>query len=266
MKPMALVAFVLAGLLSGCGAKHVEPFRAPNCQAGARNERSDGAPGETIMIGGQHAYLSLPPNGAPPFPALIVIHEWWGLNENIKHWTDRLAAVGYAAVAVDLFNGKVADNPDSAMAYVREVNASQALATLRQADQFLSSDPRIAATRKGVIGWCFGGGWALQAALNLADLQAAVIYYGQPVTDPVELAKIKAAILGIFGNQDTTIPPDLVKRFDAALTQAHVEHQFFTYDAPHAFANPSNPRYNKAASADAWQHVLEFLQAHLASG
>lgn len=213
--------------------------------------------GQTIDLAGGRAYLSLPA-GQGPFPAIVVIHEWWGLNANIEHWADRLASAGWAALAVDLY-GKTATTPDEAMALVKSVDPVKAKAILKAAIDMLGSDPRIQATTRAVIGWCFGGAWSLQSALAFPEIAGAVIYYGQLETDPAKLSAIKGSILGIFGTQDKGIPNDVVDRFEAALKQAGVPSEIKRYDAPHAFANPSNPKYDEKASADAWQHVLAFL-------
>ena len=132
---------------------------------------------------------------------------------------------------------------------------------IKNAFDFLGSDPRINATTRAVIGWCFGGGYSLQAALAIPQLDGAIIYYGQLETDPAKLGVIKGRVLGIFGNQDKGIPPEKVNELEAALTQAGVRHEIFRYDAPHAFANPSNAKYDEKAAADAWTHVLAFLQS-----
>jgi carboxymethylenebutenolidase len=214
--------------------------------------------GERVDVGGAQAYLSLPA-GTGPFPGIVVIHEWWGLNANIEHWADRLASAGYAALAVDLYGGVVATTPDDAMKAVKAVEPPKAIATLRAATDFLAKDPRISAKTRAVIGWCFGGAYSLQAALAIPELDGAIIYYGQLETDPAKLAAIKARVLGIFGNQDQGIPPEQVNKFEAALKQAGVSAEIHRYDAPHAFANPSNPKYDEKAAADAWGHVLAFL-------
>ncbi|HVV84364.1 MAG TPA: dienelactone hydrolase family protein [Kofleriaceae bacterium] len=218
--------------------------------------------GTTLELAGGKAYLSLPA-GQPPFPALVVIHEWWGLNEHIEHWADRLAGDGYAALAVDLYGGKVATTPDDAMAAMKAVDPAQAARTISAAIDFLARDPRVTAAHRGVIGWCFGGGWALQTAIAHPELDAAVIYYGQPVTDPTMLASIKAKLLGIFANRDQSIPPAVVDRFEAALKQAGVDARILRYDADHAFANPSGAHYDQAAATAAWAEVEPFLAANL---
>jgi carboxymethylenebutenolidase len=214
--------------------------------------------GQTIDLAGTKAYLSLPA-GKGPFPGIVVIHEWWGLNDHVEHWTDRLASAGWAAIAVDLYGGKVATTRDDALAALKAVDGKQAHATIGAAIDFLGKDPRIQAKTRAVIGWCFGGGWSLQTALAHPELQGAIIYYGQLETDPAKLSSIKANVLGIFGNKDKGIPPETVDKFEAALKQAGVKAEIHRYDAEHAFANPSNPIYDEKSAADAWSHVLAFL-------
>ena len=214
--------------------------------------------GQTIDLKGTKAYLSLP-KGTGPFPAIVVIHEWWGLNGNIEHWADRLASAGWAALAIDLYSGTVATTRDDAMAAMKNVDDTKAAATIRAGIDFLRADPRIKATKKAVIGWCFGGGWSMQAALANPDLDGAIIYYGQLETDPTKLKAIKARVLGVFANRDKGIPPEKVAEFEAALKQAGVTEEIHQYDADHAFANPSNPIYDETSAADAWSHVVAFL-------
>jgi carboxymethylenebutenolidase len=214
--------------------------------------------GQMIDLKGTQAYLSLPA-GTGPFPAIVVIHEWWGLNGNIKHWADRLASAGWAALAVDLYSGTVATTRDEAMAAMKAVDNTKAAAVIRAGIDFIATDPRITATKKAVIGWCFGGGWSLEAALTNPDLDGAIMYYGQLELDPAKLRAIKAKFLGVFGKKDTGLPLDKVSEFEAALKQAGVSEEIYIYDADHAFANPSNPIYDQAAAADAWKHVVAFL-------
>jgi len=225
-------------------------------------EKRPAPKGTMVEVGAMKAYLSLP-KGEPPFPAITVVHEWWGLNEHIKHWCDRLAADGYAALAVDLYGGKVATNRDDAMAHMKGVDETAGAGLMKAAHAFLKSDERIQAKRRGCVGWCFGGGWSLQLALDAPDLDAAVIYYGRLVTDPERLKAIKAPVLGIFGNMDTGIPMEKVNEFDDALKAAGVKYRILRYDAPHAFANPSSARYDAKSAEDAWKHVRAFFEEHL---
>jgi len=224
--------------------------------------RTDAPPpltGAMIDLAGSRAYLSLPKDASGPRPGIVVIHEWWGLNDHIKHWTDRLAGLGWAALAVDLYGGKVATNPDDAMSYMKGLDEAGSAQVMSAALEFLASDPRIKATRRAVIGWCFGGGWSLKTALTHPELDAAILYYGRLESDPARLAAIKAEVLGIFGNRDQGIPPADVDAFDAGLTKAGVRHAIVRYDADHAFANPSNPKYDQKAAGDAWEHVKALL-------
>ncbi len=214
--------------------------------------------GQAIDLKGTKAYLSLPP-GPGPFPAIVVIHEWWGLNGNIEHWADRLASAGWAALAIDLYSGTVATTRDEAMTAMKAVDDTKAAAVIRAGLDFIATDVRIKATKKAVIGWCFGGGWSLQAALANPDLDGVIMYYGQLELDPAKLGAIKAKLLGVFGTRDKGLPPEKVAEFETALKQAGVSEEIHSYDAEHAFANPSNPVYDQTSAADAWRHVLAFL-------
>jgi carboxymethylenebutenolidase len=229
--------------------------------------RTGGVPelrGEMIDLASGKAYLSLP-KGEPPHPGIVVIQEWWGLNDNIKHWSDRLAADGYAALAVDLYDGRIATTPDEASTYMQSVEESRAYEILHAAFDFLQSDSRIRASKRGSVGWCFGGGWSLNLALAEPELDCAVVYYGRLVEDPKELAKIRAKVCGIFGNQDRGIPPEIVNEFEKGLRAAGVDHEIHRYDAEHAFANPSSARYDHEAAKAAWKKVRKFLASNLKS-
>ncbi|MBK8010758.1 MAG: dienelactone hydrolase family protein [Deltaproteobacteria bacterium] len=220
--------------------------------------------GTMIDLQGSKAYLSLPEGVASPMPAVLVIHEWWGLNDNVKLWADRLANEGYAALAVDLYGGKVAATPDEAGALMKSVDKKRAAKTLKKAYAFLGQDKRIKAKKRGVIGWCFGGGWSLQVALTEPSLTSSVVYYGELVNDPKKLKTIKAPLLGIFANQDKWITPALVDEFEKALEKAHVTHKILRFDADHAFGNPSNKeRYDRSAAEAAWQETQAFLEQTL---
>lgn len=219
--------------------------------------------GTMVDLAGGKAYLSLP-QGPPPHPGLVVIQEWWGLNDNIKHWADRLAADGYAALAVDLYEGKVTRSPDEAAQLMKDLNAAKATSTVLAGYDFLQTDSRVQAPKTGSIGWCMGGHWSLRLAINQPDLDAAVLYYGFPIEDLEQLRKIRAPLLGIYGNKDQSIPPTAVDAFDKALTDAGVTHEIHRYDAPHAFANPSNTAaYDETNAAAAWEVTRAFLAKHL---
>lgn len=221
--------------------------------------------GELVTVGGARHYLSIPRNMRPPFPSVLLVHEWWGLNDHIKHWADRLAADGYVALAVDLYGGKVATTSDDAMKLAKEAGSDvpKATAILREAFDFLAANKRVEAQKRAVLGWCFGGGMALQFAMAEPRLDATVIYYGRLIDDPKALETIHGPVLGIFGNQDPSIPPKSVDAFAAAMKTAGKTCDILRYDAEHAFANPSNARYDEANATKAWAAVRKFLEAQL---
>lgn len=210
-------------------------------------------------------YLARPVDAAEPLPGLIVIHEWWGLNDNIKMMTERLAGEGYTALAVDLF-GQVADTPEAARAQVQAALQTPDVLqeNLRQAYQYLEQDQN--APMIGSIGWCFGGSWSLQTALLFPEeLDAAVIYYGgNLVTDPAQLEALQMPILGIFGGIDDNPPVETVREFESALNSLGKSVEIHIYEgADHAFANPSGTRYNAEAAEAAWEETTAFLEEHL---
>lgn len=208
-------------------------------------------------------YLAKPDNMDEDRPGIIVIHEWWGLNDNIRMMTDKLAGEGYTALAVDLYKGKVTESSDSAGTYAQSVDDEEAIDNLTQAYNYLNEEQN--ATAIGTIGWCFGGSWSLQTALAHPEkIDATVIYYGRLETDAEQLAKLEMPILGIFGAEDEGIPPKQVKEFESALNKVEVSNSIHIYDgAGHAFANPSGTRYVEDAAKDAWQKTTAFFEKHL---
>src|SRR5437588_1239698 len=201
------------------------------------------------------------PQGKGPFPALIVIHEWWGLNDWVKEQASKLADQGYAALAIDLYRGKVATTPEEAHELMRGVPEDRATRDLHAAVEFLKSQKNVKKDRIGSIGWCMGGGYSLDEALQEPTLTAVVINYGHLATDPEQLKKINAAILGIFGGQDRGIPVDDVKKFEQTLKQLGKKVEIVIYpNAGHAFENPNNKAgYRAEHAADAWKHTVDFL-------
>ena len=201
------------------------------------------------------------PPGKGPFPAIIVIHEYWGLTDWIKEQASKLSDQGYVALAVDLYRGKVAGNPDLAHELMRGVPEDRAKRDLHAAFEFLQSQPNVKRDRIGSIGWCMGGGYSLDVALQEPTLAADVINYGHLATDPEALRKINAAILGIFGGKDQGIPSEDVKKFEATLKQLGKTVEIKIYpDAGHAFENPNNKAgYRPDDAADAWKRTVDFL-------
>ncbi len=201
------------------------------------------------------------PAGKGPFPALMVIHEWWGLNDWVKEQASKFADEGYVALAIDLYRGKVADNPDLAHELMRGVPEDRAKRDLRAAYDFLAAQADVRKDRLGAIGWCMGGGYALDVALAEPHLAADVINYGHLATDPDELKKIQAPILGLFGGQDRGITPEDVKKFQQAMETLGKKIEVKIYsDAGHAFENPNNKQgYRAEDAADAWKRTIAFL-------
>ncbi len=210
-------------------------------------------------------WLARPRDAGEIRGALIVIHEWWGLNDNIRSMAEQLAGEGYAALAVDLYGGRRATTPEAARALMQAAMADRAAAqdNLRSAYRYLTAE--LGAAQVASIGWCFGGAWSLNTALMYPrDLDAAVIYYGHLVTDPETLAPLEVPLLGIFGALDQGIPLASVQAFEDVLASQDKDAQIVVYDdADHAFANPSGGRYNPVAAADAWRRTRAFLARHL---
>ncbi|ACB52520.1 dienelactone hydrolase [Crocosphaera subtropica ATCC 51142] len=211
-------------------------------------------------------YLASPMDIDRPLPGIIVIHEWWGLNDNIKAMTRKLAAEGYTALAVDMYSGETAETPEKARELVTEArnNSDRLKDNLALAYQYLEEEekaPKIAS-----IGWCFGGSLSLQTALLFPEtLDAAVIYYGGDLeTDAEVLKPLEMPILGIFGELDDRPSPETVEAFEMALKSLDKEVDVYIYpNADHAFANPSGERYNPVAAMDAWDKTVAFFSEHL---
>jgi carboxymethylenebutenolidase len=200
------------------------------------------------------------PETSGTYPGVVMIHEWWGLNDNIKDMARQLAKEDYYVLAVDLF-GKVATTPDEARAQIESLDQIKALENLKSATNFLKEKgaPKVAS-----LGWCFGGGQSLQLSVSGEDLSATVIYYGQLVTDKEKLGQIKWPVLGIFGEEDTSIPVTQVDAFRDSLTSLGIENSINKYPGVgHAFANPSGANYAPEETKDAWVKTLAFLKENL---
>lgn len=240
-------------------AAEIAPIRTVISQSMAYTEHN-----EELIYG----YFSAPANMFEPLPAVIMIHEWWGLNDNIRAMADRLAGEGYIVFAVDLFNGNVAKSPGEARVLMMQAieDPEAANENIRAAFDFVSNT--AGAPRVGAIGWCFGGGWSLNTArLFPEELDATVIYYGQVTDDEELLRPIGAPILGLFGAEDSSIKVESVEAFRAALGRLRKNYDVHIYPGVgHAFANPTGTNYNAPAAEDAWRRTLEFLDLHLSIG
>ena len=205
-------------------------------------------------------YLAAP--GSGKHPALIVVHEWWGLNDWVRAKADKFASDGYVALAVDLYRGKSADHDaDVAHQLMRGLPEDRAARDLDAAYRYLASRPDVDPSRIGSIGWCMGGGYSLQTAIEEPKLAACVIYYGRLVTDPKTIAKIRAALLGNFGETDEGIPPSMVEQFRTAAKAAGKAIDFKEYPgAGHGFASNPDPKvYKPDAARDADARTDAFL-------
>jgi carboxymethylenebutenolidase len=211
-----------------------------------------------------NGYLALP-SGGGKHPAMIVIHEWWGLNDWVKDQTKQFAADGYVALAVDLYRGKVGTTPDEAHVLMRGLPDDRGLRDLEAAFAYLASRPDVEVNKIGAIGWCMGGGWSIKLAEDQPKLAAFVVNYGPLPTDAAIIAKIKAPMLGNFGADDKGIPPESVHAFEAAMKAAGKNPDIKIYEgAGHAFQNPNNKDgYRKEATEDADKRITSFFHKEL---
>lgn len=210
-------------------------------------------------------YLAIPA-GEGTHPALIAVHEWWGLNDWVKQQCDSLAKYGYIVLAVDLYKGQVANDSETAHQLMSGLADDEAIGLLRSGADFLRGRSDVRAQAIGVIGWCMGGKYSIRLAAADPGIRACVMYYGAPIHDEAAIKGIQASILGNFGGDDKGPTPDQVKEFEAALKKAGKKADFKIYPgAPHAFANPNNPwgGYREEAAKDAWARTLEFLKRDL---
>jgi carboxymethylenebutenolidase len=212
-----------------------------------------------------YGHFVFPADMVDPLPGVIVIHEWWGLNDGVRAMADRIAAEGYVVLAVDLFGGASTKSPAEAREMMVTVVENPVLAeeNIRQAYQFLVDSGQ--APRIGALGWDFGGGWALNTAMLFPDeLDAAVIYYGQVTADEGRLAPVDVPILGLFGANDLGIPVGSVRAFEQALERLGKNYEIEIYPgAKHAFADATGTNYNAAVAEQAWARALAFLERHL---
>jgi carboxymethylenebutenolidase len=250
--------------------EHADDTATPSQAADARPARPVVADNKLAYaeVGDELSYghFVIPLDMVEPFPGILVIHEWWGLNDGVRAMADRLAGLGYIVLAVDLFGGETASTPAEARELMLDVveNPDVANENIRQAYEFLKNTagaPRIAS-----LGWCFGGGWSLNTALLYPDeLNAAVIYYGQLTDNEVKLRPLNVPILGIFGREDKSIPIESVKAFEKVLENLGKDYTIEIFPGVgHAFANPTGRNYNAEAANKAWEQTVAFLEKNLA--
>lgn len=225
--------------------------------------------GQTVPYGTQsgqtlQGYLAVP-SGSGAHPAVVLIHEWWGLNDNIREYARKFADAGYVALAVDLYDGQSTTDQAQAQQLAGSVqgNLPKAFDNLKQAVAYVKARNDVKPGSLAAVGWCFGGGWSYQMAKNDLGTRASVMYYGQ--VDPHDdFAHMKSSILGHYGDQDAVIKLDTVKEFQAALKTAQGQHEVYIYpNRGHGFANANDPTYDEADANLAWKHTIEFLQKAL---
>ncbi|QEC68381.1 dienelactone hydrolase family protein [Panacibacter ginsenosidivorans] len=191
---------------------------------------------------------------------LFVIHEWWGLNDYIKKQSEQMANdLGINVIALDLYDNQVATTPADAAKIMQTVKTERAMAIIHGAYNFVGANAKVF-----TIGWCFGGGWSLQTAIEGGkQVAGCIMYYGQPEENVNRLKTINCDIIGFFGNKDTHPSPAMVDGFVKTADAAGVKLMVNRYEATHAFANPSNPNYDKDATADAYTKVKDFIKARM---
>jgi carboxymethylenebutenolidase len=210
-------------------------------------------------------YLGYLSPAASPAPGVVVVQEWWGLNDHIKDVCDRFGAEGFTALAPDLYNGIVATSPDEAGRLLMALNIAETEKILRGGIAALLEDPACSSETVGVVGFCMGGQLALFAAATSPDLVSACVdFYGAHPSVHPPLENLRAPLLGIFAEMDGSITPDVRAALDRRLTALGKEHEFHTYPGTkHGFFNDTRPIHHPEASRDAWRRTLAFLRQNV---
>jgi len=218
-------------------------------------------------VGDQNAkgHFAFPEDKVGASPAVVLVHEWWGLNDDMRLLANQFAAEGFIVLAVDLFGGQTATAPAEARKLMLEVFENPKLAeeNLRQACDWVLDV--AGASQVAVVGYGFGGDWSLNAAIEMSDqFDAAVMFYGRVSDNEEVLARIDVPILGFFGGADSIVPVESVKNFDVALENLGKDHEINIYpSAKSGFANPSGRNYYQNIAEISWRRMIEFLNQHL---
>ncbi len=194
---------------------------------------------------------------------LFVLHEWWGLNDYIRQTGDQLKndLDNVTVICLDLYDGKVATTREDASKYMQGADEKRIMSIVHGAMEYAGPNVQIA-----TIGWCFGGGWSLQASIELGEQAAGcVMYYGMPEKDVDRLAMLNTDVLGIFASKDGWITAEIVSMFEQNMRALDLGIDITVFEAEHAFANPSNPKYDKFSAKEAYRITLDFLTAHFAN-
>ena len=256
------LAAIMGSLLISVGALSAEaPSKAATAPGSVEASEVAYGSGEEQVT----AYLAVPPESDGRRPALIVIHEWWGLDPWVKQGVERFAGLGYVALGVDLYRGRSTHDPDEAHELMRGLPEDRARRDLVAAFEYLRRRGDVDPGRIGAAGWCMGGGYSLVAALNVPDLRAAAMCYGRLAEDRDALSRIGASMLAIFGGKDRGIPVESVRAFEHTIQDLGIEIEVHVYpDSGHAFMNPNNAGgYNAVDAADAWRQIDAFFKRTL---
>jgi len=261
---------VLIVLVVGAGGLALYDSQAAEDSAAVSNVTFEAEDGTLI-----NGYLAMPPAQATddnpntpsaPYPAVLMVHEWWGLNAEITEMADMLAEQGYVVLAPDTYRGKVATTVPGALALRLAAEEERVNADMRAAFAFLAAHEQVDAGRIAVMGFCYGGGVALRHAIDNPDIKAVINLYGDTVDDPQAfgaLLESKAPVLGIFGEIDAQIPLTEVEAFRVALEAAELPHFVIVYgDEGHAFVNPDSIA-DVGGAYEAWMRILRFLRENL---
>lgn len=277
----AAVAVALPLILAACAKSPPDDEAAPEAQAVSASASAGELPPAIVGQGGAlegadlryvaddtltTGYLAVP-SGDGPFPALVIIHEWNGLQDRVRQLADDFAVEGYVTLAADLFQGRTGANRDENMALVQEAQSDPAkmTANLNAAVAYLKGRPDVTG-RVGAMGWCFGGGVALSFGLDGANHEATAIFYGRLVDDPTTLARLDHEVYGTFAALDNGPSPESVAAFESALRAAGVEHDLHIYDdVNHGFwlRVDGDPDVRSVPAADAWRRLKSYLDRTL---
>jgi len=211
--------------------------------------------------GGKPVKASLALPDVTPAPAVVLIHEWWGLNDQIKSVAAELAKMGYVALAVDLMDGSVATSPDAARSQMQAVKPAEATDTMKSWIDWVRAH-EATTDKVGTVGWCFGGGWSLNGSIA-TPVDATVVYYGRVNRTAEDLKSLQGPVLGHFATQDKFINKEMVDGFESAMQTAGKPLTVHWYEADHAFANPTGARYDEGDAKLSWERTTAFFKQHL---